>query len=221
MNLLVGPNASGKTNILEAVAFLKRALIDASSRIPYRLHVPWYWEATDIIYIRDPTRAVVVGFEGVIRLVEDGAEAAGDVIEADLAFEAHFTFKEHVETLEPFKYVVKLGETSFVVDESSVEVSMPVAVLEEVKRGFEEVASELEKYYTVMGNVALSRASWREGARPRPLILHNLFGLAMKAYGSERLAMFYERLAGLDKPLIYGVSFRRAPRKGRLGARAL
>jgi AAA15 family ATPase/GTPase len=52
VNVLVGANASGKTNILEAISFLYKALIEAAERVPYRSHVPYYWDARDIIYER-------------------------------------------------------------------------------------------------------------------------------------------------------------------------
>jgi len=42
VNVLVGPNASGKTNILEALDFLRKALIDHAGRIPYAPHIPKY-----------------------------------------------------------------------------------------------------------------------------------------------------------------------------------
>jgi len=53
VNLLVGPNASGKTNILEAIYFLYRALAEEIDKTPYIPHIPQYWGPEDIIYGRD------------------------------------------------------------------------------------------------------------------------------------------------------------------------
>ena len=53
VNLLVGPNASGKTNILEAIYFLYRALAEKIDKTPYIPHIPQYWGPEDIIYNRD------------------------------------------------------------------------------------------------------------------------------------------------------------------------
>lgn len=41
VNVVVGPNASGKSNIVDLFLFLRRALFDELGRTPYAPHLPW------------------------------------------------------------------------------------------------------------------------------------------------------------------------------------
>jgi len=53
VNLLVGPNASGKTNILEAIYFLSKAIsLSELLKIPYAPHTPHYWSPEDLFYMK-------------------------------------------------------------------------------------------------------------------------------------------------------------------------
>ncbi len=58
INLLVGPNASGKTNILEALYFLWRAAVDEPRKTPYTPHAPDYWDPLDLIYEKNPENKI-------------------------------------------------------------------------------------------------------------------------------------------------------------------
>jgi len=52
VNLLVGPNAAGKTNILEAIYFLSKAISSSELlKIPYAPHIPHYWSPEDLFYM--------------------------------------------------------------------------------------------------------------------------------------------------------------------------
>ncbi|WP_167827865.1 AAA family ATPase [Pyrolobus fumarii] len=41
INVVVGPNASGKSNIVDLFLFLRKALYDELGRVPYAPHLPW------------------------------------------------------------------------------------------------------------------------------------------------------------------------------------
>ena len=62
-NVLVGANAAGKTNVLEAIDFLRYAIIEAAGKTPYRPHLPKYWSALDLIYRKDPKLPIRIGLE--------------------------------------------------------------------------------------------------------------------------------------------------------------
>ena len=54
INLLVGPNRAGKTNILEAIYFLSRAISrEELLKIPYTPHLPHYWSPEDIFFMKN------------------------------------------------------------------------------------------------------------------------------------------------------------------------
>ncbi|MEM4417203.1 MAG: AAA family ATPase [Nitrososphaerota archaeon] len=55
LNVLVGPNSSGKTSLLEAFKFLKKALIQTES--PYLPHLEW-WTYRNIVYGNDETKPI-------------------------------------------------------------------------------------------------------------------------------------------------------------------
>ena len=85
VNLLVGPNAGGKTNILEAIYFLYRALVEEPSRSPYMPHSPQYWSPVDLLYNRDPSARLRYEI-GLRYLVKD----RGRVLEFRPRFVAEF-----------------------------------------------------------------------------------------------------------------------------------
>ncbi|MEM2485632.1 MAG: AAA family ATPase [Candidatus Caldarchaeum sp.] len=60
LNVLVGPNASGKTNLLEAFKFLRKALGDITS--PYAPHLEW-WSYRNIVYGNDETKPITFELE--------------------------------------------------------------------------------------------------------------------------------------------------------------
>ncbi|MEM0444107.1 MAG: AAA family ATPase [Candidatus Caldarchaeum sp.] len=60
LNVLVGPNTSGKTNLLEAFKFLKKALGDITS--PYAPHLEW-WSYRNIVYGNDETKPIAFELE--------------------------------------------------------------------------------------------------------------------------------------------------------------
>ncbi|KUO85349.1 MAG: hypothetical protein AT711_07430 [Thermoproteus sp. CIS_19] len=78
VNVLVGPNMAGKTNVLEAVYFFARALSQAELlKTPYLPHLPQYWSPEDLFFMRrieDP-----MGFELLSRVGDDAWE---DVLQA-------------------------------------------------------------------------------------------------------------------------------------------
>jgi AAA15 family ATPase/GTPase len=54
INLLVGPNRAGKTNIFEAIYFLSRAISrEELLKIPYTPHLPHYWSPEDIFFMKN------------------------------------------------------------------------------------------------------------------------------------------------------------------------
>lgn len=55
LNVLVGPNSSGKTSLLEAFKFLKKALVQTES--PYLPHLEW-WTYRNIVYGNDETKPI-------------------------------------------------------------------------------------------------------------------------------------------------------------------
>ncbi|OYT37455.1 MAG: hypothetical protein B6U89_07270 [Desulfurococcales archaeon ex4484_58] len=58
INLFVGANRAGKTNILEAIRFLYKALIADANKTPYLPHRPHYWDPLDLVFKKDPSRYI-------------------------------------------------------------------------------------------------------------------------------------------------------------------
>nr|MEB3852100.1 AAA family ATPase [Desulfurococcales archaeon] len=68
VRVLVGANASGKTNILEAAHFIYKAFVEAPQKLPYQPHAPTYWSPLDIFHGKDPSRPIVVGIGSSVYL---------------------------------------------------------------------------------------------------------------------------------------------------------
>jgi predicted ATPase len=60
LNVLVGPNGSGKTNLLEAFKFLRKALGELEA--PYAPHLEW-WTYRNIVYGNDETKPILFELE--------------------------------------------------------------------------------------------------------------------------------------------------------------
>jgi len=132
LNVLVGPNASGKTNVLEAIDFLRRALIDYAGRIPYAPHIPKYWSGKDLIYGRDPSREVVIGFSLEHYHIVEGEERR--VYRQVIDFKTHFRLNPQLDTLVPFKYYVEIGPdlTIMEISSNSIRVETKAEIAEKV-----------------------------------------------------------------------------------------
>jgi len=135
INVLVGPNASGKTNILEALDFLRRALIDYAGRIPYTPHIPKYWSGRDLIYGRDPSKTVTLGFTlEHYHIAEEGEEHSACRQTAD--FKAYFRYSPQLDTLVPFRYRAEIEPGISVIDVSPnyIRVEVRANVIEKLQK---------------------------------------------------------------------------------------
>ena len=73
VNILVGPNGAGKTNILEALYFLRKALIDDYNKTPYLPHIEW-WDPLNILPERSPGDAPSYTIRGETVLDDEHGE---------------------------------------------------------------------------------------------------------------------------------------------------
>jgi len=97
VNVLVGPNMAGKTNVLEALHFLSRALSRAELlKTPYLPHLPQYWSPEDIFFMRRVENPI--GFELLFRVVMRHGEA---FFKHYVRFAVKFTLSRGRETVEP------------------------------------------------------------------------------------------------------------------------
>jgi energy-coupling factor transporter ATP-binding protein EcfA2 len=98
VNVLVGPNMAGKTNILEALHLLSKALSQAELfRTPYLPHLPQYWSPEDLFFMRRVENPI--GFELLFRVVMRHGEA---FFKHYVRFAVKFTLSRGRETVEPF-----------------------------------------------------------------------------------------------------------------------
>ncbi|ADM27620.1 SMC domain protein [Ignisphaera aggregans DSM 17230] len=132
VNVLVGPNASGKTNILEALDFLRKALIDHAGRIPYAPHIPKYWSGKDLMYSRDPSKTIVLGLTLEHYHIAKGEEYI--TCRQTVDFKAYFRYSPQLDTLVPFRYRVEIEPEITVVDVSlnRIRVETMIDVIEKL-----------------------------------------------------------------------------------------
>jgi len=98
VNVLVGPNMTGKTNTLEALHFLSRALSQAELlRTPYLPYLPQYWSPEDLFFMRRFENPI--GFELLFRVVMRHGEA---FFKHYVRFVVKFALSRGRETIEPF-----------------------------------------------------------------------------------------------------------------------
>ncbi len=129
VNVLIGKNGSGKTNILEAIYFLRKALIDEYGKEPYLPHLEW-WDPLNLLPERDENKTL----QYVIK---------GDLDE-EMSFEytVSFSLSHDRLTLVPIEHYLKIGEYNTIkitpgtiyvyIDESIIKKSL--VMVEEVMR---------------------------------------------------------------------------------------
>jgi len=98
VNVLVGPNMAGKTNILEALHLLSRALSQAELlKTPYLPYLPQYWSPEDLFFMRRVENPI--SFELLFRVMMMRGEA---YFKHYVRFAVKFALSRGRETIEPF-----------------------------------------------------------------------------------------------------------------------
>jgi len=132
INLLVGPNAGGKSNLLEALYFLRLALIDGARSVPYVPHAPLYWDPLDVVFMRDPSRAVRYRLDFLCRNPRKR-------VEHDVSLGVSFRVSPDRSTLLPTEITVLYGsDSALIVNEEGMEVRIREELFNEVKEQFKK-----------------------------------------------------------------------------------
>jgi len=180
INVLVGPNSSGKTNVLEALDFLRRALIDYAGRIPYAPHMPRYWSGKDLIYGRDPSKVVMIGI--LLEHYHIVNEKERNVYRHVVEFKTYFRYSPQLDTLVPFKYHAEIWPGFDVIELSPnhIRVETKVEIIEK-----------------------LSKAEKLPEKLPRGSILKQLLKRFKSTYKREGDRYIYEAEANFPEPLLF------------------
>ena len=140
INIIVGPNASGKTSILEAAYFLYKALVDAAEKTPYRPHAPEYWSGLDLIRGKDPGSNVKIG---ITLEVYFPAKEGGNWCKAEVEGSVAFAYDSQSDTVLPVQYNFTINHDLFIkIDPHFIEITVDKGVWEEAgKPGGDKAAS--------------------------------------------------------------------------------
>ena len=127
INLLVGPNAGGKSNLLEALYFLRLALVEGLRSVPYMPHAPHYWDPLDVVFMRDPGRTIRYRLDFLCRNLDRG-------VEHDVSLEVGFNVSPDRATLLPTMFTLSYGDDlTLSVSEAGVEVKVREDLFAEVE----------------------------------------------------------------------------------------
>ncbi|MEM1611231.1 MAG: AAA family ATPase [Sulfolobales archaeon] len=141
INVLVGKNASGKSNILEAIYFMYKAFVEAAEKVPYKPHIPNYWSPLDVIYGKDPNLPVEMG------LVFDyywPVHEKESWYRATIGFEAKLVYDRTLDTLLPVQYKFTINNVAMYVDFEGIRVTVSKEFYEKVKQIFPIVMKEMK-----------------------------------------------------------------------------
>ncbi len=193
INLLVGPNAGGKTNILEAIHFLYEALVKEAGKIPYLPHSPRYWSPLDLFYMRDPNNMPSIGLSMECYFGDKTSTTSSkrskpikktrkNLYKMNLTFTVSFQFRSDMNTIIPAAHTIDVSnKTTMMISLDGVTVKIDREFMNKVlaKRLSKEVREKLESTYELEENVYVKRLAWKKDI-PRlfaPSILVSLPGI--------------------------------------------
>ncbi len=212
INLLVGPNAGGKSNILEALHFLYKALIGEAGKTPYIPYPRYYWSPLDLVYARDPEKQVMIGLDLSVHeheeLYREGGGNEHKQLENRIVFKTFFAVTPGYKTIMPVKYVLEVNNAT------KIELSVDGIVVNIEKSLFEYTRNLLHDEYEFMeylDSYVLDgkkmyytlRRKWREIEEPLILfkipVLHALPESRCRRLGKESLCIIVDYLPSLRK----------------------
>jgi predicted ATPase len=157
VNLLVGPNLAGKTNILEAIHFLARALSRRElSKIPYMPHTYYSWSPEDLFYMKETGNPI--SFKVKFRVTRREGDS---YYKTYITFGVKFGLRRDKSTVEPVYFEIDLGTAKWDVQGNTMRVYVNRGYLEDyihyvekalkekkeeiVEAGFFEAIEELQR----------------------------------------------------------------------------
>jgi energy-coupling factor transporter ATP-binding protein EcfA2 len=118
VNLLVGPNLAGKTNILEAIHFLSRALSSRELfKIPYMPHAYYSWSPEDLFYMKDTRNPIT--FRVKFRVTRREGD---NYYKTYITFGVKFGLRSDRSTVEPVHLEVDWGTSKWDVQGNTMRV---------------------------------------------------------------------------------------------------
>jgi predicted ATPase len=138
VNLLVGPNLAGKTNILEAIHFLARALSRRElSKIPYMPHTYYSWSPEDLFYMKDTGNPIT--FKVKFRVTRREGDSYHKTY---ITFGVKFGLRRDKSTVEPVHLEIDLGTAKWDVQGNTMRVYVNRRYLEDYIHYVEKALKE-------------------------------------------------------------------------------
>jgi len=135
INLLVGPNRAGKTNILEAIYFLSKALSrEELLKIPYAPHLPQYWSPEDIFFMKNVNTSI--RFEILFRIV---TRYKDKYVKHYVGIDVAFALAPNRSSIEPAQLVLDFKTLKFVFNKEGVDVLINRNYLDMYLQALEEL----------------------------------------------------------------------------------
>ncbi len=214
VNVLVGPNASGKTNILEAMNFLYKALVEEAGKIPYTPYSPRYWSPLDLFYLKNPEKPITIGLS-IECCFNIKAGDKDEFFRTLIDFKTVFSYDSSQNTIVPTQYSISLGEevsilisteaTRITIDKGYMDKARDIITLLRKEAIYTEFLENLQKYYILDGGNYLLEAKWKHPP-PKPLLLNRLPLMSSATcgiVGDKYVCISKDYFFLLDKPLLY------------------
>jgi len=129
VNVLIGANGSGKTNILEALYFLRKALVDEYDREPYLPHLEWW----------DPLNLLPERKENILQYIVKG-KLYGFI---DFEYKVSFALSPDRTTLIPVEHIIIFNNRSILkLRPGSIEIGLDKKLLDYLMSKINEIKEE-------------------------------------------------------------------------------
>jgi len=140
INLLVGPNRAGKTNILEAIYFLSRAISrEELLKIPYTPHLPHYWSPEDIFFMKNIENPI--RYDILLRVTTRFKEK---YIKHHIKISIAFTITPDRSSIEPAQLTLDFRTSKLIFTKNSIDVFINREYLDKYLEVLSEYGKELQ-----------------------------------------------------------------------------
>jgi len=194
VNLLVGPNLAGKTNILEAIHFLSRALSRRELfKVPYMPHTYYSWSPEDLFYMKDTRNPIT--FRIKFRITRREGD---NYYKTHIVFTVKFGLRSDKSTVEPVHLEIEWNTAKWYVQGNTMKVYVN-------RKYLEDYAYYVEKALNEMKVVEIVKAESLKASEVLQYIFRSIKKVREHIDKGDEYAHFFTMTSKYDRSIIWNL----------------